>query len=73
MPCGAGQTALLANQPIKPDAVSTGYPSDDEIGAMREVKQALDPKGILNPGKMFEVFETWKQPKVAVSFPWDHK
>lgn len=43
------------------------------IGAMQAVKRALDPKGVLNPGKMFEVFEVWKAPRVAVSFPWDHK
>lgn len=47
--------------------------SESEIGAMQAIKRALDPQGILNPGKMFEVFETWKQPKVEVKFPWDHK
>ncbi len=47
--------------------------SEAEIGAMQSIKRALDPEGILNPGKMFEVFEMWKQPKVDVKFPWDHK
>lgn len=44
-----------------------------QIGAMRAVKRALDPKGILNPGKMFDRFEIWKYPRLDVKLPWDHK
>lgn len=44
-----------------------------EVKAMRAVKAALDPKGILNPGKMFEEVRIWKYPRLAVKLPWDHK
>ena len=44
-----------------------------QVKAMRAVKQALDPRGILNPGKMFEPVRIWKYPKMTIHLPWDHK
>jgi glycolate oxidase len=47
--------------------------SPAQVKAMQAVKVALDPRGVLNPGKMFEIFEVWKHPRLEVKLPWDHK
>lgn len=47
--------------------------SEAEIGAMRRIKDALDPNGILNPGKIFEPYEVWDKKKEVFRFPWDHR
>jgi glycolate oxidase len=47
--------------------------SPAQVRAMQAVKHALDPRGVLNPGKMFDVFQVWKHPRMDVKLPWDHK
>lgn len=47
--------------------------SPAQVRAMKAIKDALDPQGILNPGKMFDVFEVWKHARLTVQLPWDHR
>ena len=39
---------------------------------MEAVKKTLDPKGILNPGKIFDIFNPWEQKKIDATLPWEY-
>jgi glycolate oxidase len=43
-----------------------------EINAMQAIKKALDPKDILNPGKIFTPFPVWEHTPDTRKMPWDH-
>lgn len=47
--------------------------NEGEMMAMRAIKKALDPKNILNPGKLFTEYEVWGKTPEKVALPWDKK
>lgn len=58
----------LAKSPFLPIARNAA-----EIAAMKAIKKALDPKGILNPGKLFDSYQVWDKTPVDIRLPWDKK
>ena len=46
--------------------------SESEIAAMKKIKTALDPKNILNPGKIYEPRDISNlEPLRGIRLPWD--